>query len=85
MAKQSTIFNFFSKSPPLTTKTKPSPSPTEADLPSSVKKLNTSPKEAAKEEASQNTKKTQAKTNKPVAKASFVKLFEGKTPSVKDR
>ncbi|KAJ8250672.1 hypothetical protein COCON_G00225940 [Conger conger] len=84
MAKQSTMFNFFSKSPPLTTKTKPSPSPTEADLPSSVKNLNTSPKEAAKQEASQNTKKIQAKTNKSVSKASFGKLFGGKTPSVKE-
>ncbi|XP_064174156.1 DNA mismatch repair protein Msh6 [Anguilla rostrata] len=84
MAKQSTIFKFFSKSPPLTTKTKPSPSPTEADVPSSVKKSNTSPKEAAKQEASQNTKKIQAKANKPLAKGSFGKLFEGKTPSVKE-
>ncbi|KAJ8359742.1 hypothetical protein SKAU_G00162670 [Synaphobranchus kaupii] len=83
MAKQSTIFNFFSKSPPLT-KTKPSPSPTEADLPSSVKKLNSSPKEAAKQDPSQSTKKTQAKINKTAAKGAFSKLFEGKTPSVKE-
>ncbi|KAJ8248293.1 hypothetical protein GJAV_G00240470 [Gymnothorax javanicus] len=84
MAKQSSLFNFFSKSPPLTSKTKPSPSPTEADLPSKVKESNTSPKEAAKQKPSQNTKNPQATTNRPVAKGSNGKLFESKAPSTKE-
>ncbi|XP_028676496.1 DNA mismatch repair protein Msh6 [Erpetoichthys calabaricus] len=50
MAKQSSIFSFFAKSPPLSSKPSKasSSSPAEADLPS-VRKSNTSPKEGAKE------------------------------------
>ncbi|TTI76911.1 DNA mismatch repair protein Msh6 [Bagarius yarrelli] len=48
MAKQSSIFNFFTKSPPAVAKTKRNPSPVEADLPS-VSKSNSSPKEEAKQ------------------------------------
>ncbi|KAI1894508.1 hypothetical protein AGOR_G00116520 [Albula goreensis] len=84
MSKQSSIFNFFAKSPPLTAKAKPSPSPTEADLPSSVKKSNTSPKEEAKQAESQGTKKIQSKTNTSDAKEGFSKLFGDKTPAIKE-
>ncbi|MCI4376690.1 hypothetical protein PGIGA_G00191290 [Pangasianodon gigas] len=56
MAKQSSIFNFFTKSPPAVAKTKSNPSPAEADLPSSVSKSSSSPKEEAKQ-AAQNSKK----------------------------
>ncbi|MBN3270812.1 MSH6 protein, partial [Polyodon spathula] len=66
MAKQSSIFNFFAKSPPLKTKLKPSPSPTEADLPSSVHNSNTSPKEEAKQ-AADSSKKAAAKLSKPAS------------------
>ncbi|KAJ8412634.1 hypothetical protein AAFF_G00115850 [Aldrovandia affinis] len=82
MSKQSNMFNFFSKSPPLTTKAKLSPSPTEADLPSSVTKSNTSPREEAKQ-ASQSAKKIQTKTNKHATKGGFNKLFGDKPPAVK--
>ncbi|KAG7462668.1 hypothetical protein MATL_G00187230 [Megalops atlanticus] len=84
MSKQSTIFNFFTKSPPLTAKAKPAPSPTEADLPSSVRKSNTSPKEEAKQAASQSTKKTPAKPNKTQAKGGISKLFGDKASSAKE-
>ncbi|XP_056424047.1 DNA mismatch repair protein Msh6 isoform X3 [Hyla sarda] len=49
MSKQSTLFSFFTKSPPgKTTKNGTSGSPTEADLPSATgKKSNSSPKESA--------------------------------------
>ncbi|XP_076831601.1 DNA mismatch repair protein Msh6 [Brachyhypopomus gauderio] len=63
MAKQSSIFNFFTKSPPSVARIKSNPSPAEADLPSSVCKSSTSPKEAAKH-AAQNTKKSSPKSNK---------------------
>ncbi|CAB1338447.1 unnamed protein product [Coregonus sp. 'balchen'] len=79
MAKQSSIFKFFNKSPPPVPKAKPSPA--EADLPSSVRKKNNSPKEEAKH-ASQTptTKKTAAKA----IKGGFGKLFGNKTPTVKE-
>ncbi|KAM8945438.1 DNA mismatch repair protein Msh6 [Pelodytes ibericus] len=53
MSKQSTLFNFFTKSPPLSSSTKSkATSPTEADLPSSAgKKSNSSPKEGAKDKS----------------------------------
>lgn len=87
MAKQSSIFNFFNKSPPPVLKAKPSPSPAEADLPSSVRKKNNSPKEEAKH-ASQtpNTKKTPAKPlNAKASKGGFGKLFGNKTLTIKER
>lgn len=84
MAKQSSLFNFFTKSPPAVVKSKPSPSPVEADLPSSVQKSNTSPKEEAKQ-AAKSDKKTPAKP-KTSTKAGVNKLFGNKTPSnVKER
>uniref|UniRef100_A0A3B4YAY6 DNA mismatch repair protein n=1 Tax=Seriola lalandi dorsalis TaxID=1841481 RepID=A0A3B4YAY6_SERLL len=58
MKKQSSLFNFFTKSPPPVSKPKPSPSPTEADLPSSVEKSNSSPKEQAKQTPQQKPAKT---------------------------
>ncbi|RXN01763.1 DNA mismatch repair protein Msh6 [Acipenser ruthenus] len=82
MAKQSSIFNFFAKSPPLKTKLKPSPSPIEADLPSSVHKSNTSPKEEAKQ-AADTSKKAPARPSKPASGQTGVgKLFgdKKKTP-----
>ncbi|XP_028846000.1 DNA mismatch repair protein Msh6 [Denticeps clupeoides] len=51
MAKQSSIFNFFAKSPPAVSKRKPAPSPVEADLPSAVRRSNTSPREQAQQAA----------------------------------
>ncbi|CAJ1067444.1 DNA mismatch repair protein Msh6 [Xyrichtys novacula] len=83
MAKQSSLFNFFTKSPPPVSKPKPSPSPAEADLPSSVEKSNSSPKEQAKQ-----TPQQPAKTNKPKStpkpdKGGFKKLFGDKTPAAK--
>ncbi|XP_071383497.1 DNA mismatch repair protein Msh6 [Centroberyx affinis] len=87
MAKQSSIFKFFTKSPPPVSKPKPSPSPTEADLPSSVQKSNSSPKEEAKHESQQqSTKNTKAKpksTSKSV-KGGFNKLFGDKAPTTKE-
>ncbi|KAK6489333.1 DNA mismatch repair protein Msh6-like isoform X1 [Huso huso] len=75
MAKQSSIFNFFAKSPPLKAKVEPSPSPTEADLPSSVHKSNTSPKEEAKRAAG-SSKKAPAKLRKQAsAQTGVSKLF----------
>ncbi|XP_063047765.1 DNA mismatch repair protein Msh6 isoform X2 [Engraulis encrasicolus] len=84
MAKQSSLFNFFTKSPPAVGKSKPSPSPAEADLPSSVQKSNTSPKEEAKQAAKQAAKldkKTPAKPKKPSSKSGINKLFGNKTHS----
>ncbi|KAK1171106.1 DNA mismatch repair protein Msh6-like isoform X1 [Acipenser oxyrinchus oxyrinchus] len=75
MAKQSSIFNFFAKSPPLKAKLEPSPSPTEADLPSSVHKSNTSPKEEAKQ-AADTSKKAPTKLRKQApAQTGVSKLF----------
>ncbi|XP_018580482.2 DNA mismatch repair protein Msh6 [Scleropages formosus] len=84
MSKQSSIFSFFSKSPPLVSKVKPSPSPTEADLPSSTGKSNCSPKEEAKLRAPQNTKKPLEKLNRTPAKGGISNLFTDKKHSTKE-
>lgn len=79
MAKQSSLFNFFSKSPPLAVKAKSSPSPAEGDAAS---RSNTSPKEEAKV----SSKKTPAKpVSKTQAKAGHAKLFGEKTVTTKER
>ncbi|XP_042560153.1 DNA mismatch repair protein Msh6-like [Clupea harengus] len=78
MAKQSSLFNFFTKSPPAVGKSKPNPSPVEADLPSSVQ--NTSPKEEAKQ-AAKSHKKAAAKPKTKSTKTGINKLFGNKTPS----
>ncbi|XP_054456808.1 DNA mismatch repair protein Msh6 [Anoplopoma fimbria] len=87
MAKQSSIFKFFTKSPPPVSKTKPKPkpSPTEADLPSSVVKSNSSPKEQAKQTPQQPTKtnKTKQKSNDKSSKGGFSKLFGDKAAAAK--
>lgn len=86
MAKQSSLFNFFTKSPPPVSKPKPSPSPTEADLPSSVAKSNSSPKEHAKETPQQKKAKIGGlapKNNPKPAKLGFSKLFGDKAPATK--
>lgn len=84
MAKQSSIFNFFTKSPPLVAKTKCNPSPTEADLPSSVIKSNSSPKEEAKQVA-QSSEKAAEKTSKTPAKFSHGKAFGQKAADTNNR
>ncbi|XP_061694041.1 DNA mismatch repair protein Msh6 isoform X2 [Syngnathoides biaculeatus] len=56
MAKQSSLFNYFSKSPPPVPRLKPQAHPVEAALPSSVDKSNSSPKEEAKLPPSRATK-----------------------------
>lgn len=78
MAKQSSLFNFFTKSPPLAPKAKSNPSPVEADA---VSRSNTSPKEQAKV----NGKKTPAKPAKSQVKAGHAKLFGEKADTVKAR
>lgn len=86
MAKQSSLFNFFTKSPPPVSKPKPSPSPAEADLPSSVAKSNSSPKEQAKETQQQKKAKTGGlaqKSNPKPVKLGFNKLFGDKAPATK--
>lgn len=88
MAKQSSLFNFFTKSPPPLAKPKPKPSPcpAEADLPSSVEKSNSSPKEQAKQTAQQKTPKAssgKAKSDKKPTKAGFTKLFGDKATATK--
>ncbi|XP_068580726.1 DNA mismatch repair protein Msh6 isoform X2 [Cebidichthys violaceus] len=85
MAKQSSLFNFFTKSPPPVSKPKPSPSPTEADLPSSVEKSSSSPKEQAKQTPQQPTKtnKVNPKSNDKSSKGGFNKLFGDKAPAAK--
>ncbi|XP_036429508.1 DNA mismatch repair protein Msh6 [Colossoma macropomum] len=83
MAKQSSIFNFFTKSPPPVAKAKSNPSPAEADLPSSVSKSNTSPKEEAKHAAQNNGKKTATKPDKTSAKAGHARLFGEKAVAPK--
>lgn len=90
MAKQSSLFNFFTKSPPPVSKPKPkpSPSPTEADLPSSVQKSNSSPKEQAKQTAQQKPPKTSGgkpKSDSKPTKAGFTKLFGDKAPTAKPK
>lgn len=87
MAKQSSLFNFFTKSPPLVTKPKPSPSPAEADLPSSVQKSNSSPKEEAKQTQHQQPSKTgkvKQKSSSKSATGGLKKLFGDKTPQTED-
>ncbi|XP_059215090.1 DNA mismatch repair protein Msh6 isoform X2 [Centropristis striata] len=84
MAKQSSLFNFFTKSPPPVSKPKPSPSPAEADLPSSVEKSNSSPKEQAKQTPQQQpakTNKNKQKSNDKSKKVGFSKLFGDKAPA----
>lgn len=78
MAKQSSLFNFFTKSPPLAVKAKSNPSPVEADA---VSRSNTSPKEEAKV----NSKKTPSKPVKSQAKAGHAKLFGEKADTAKER
>lgn len=87
MAKQSSLFSFFTKSPPPVSKPKPSPSPTEADLPSSVQRSSSSPKEQAKETPQQAAKagRVDAKRNDKSSKGGFNKLFGDKAPAVKPR
>ncbi|XP_051503777.1 DNA mismatch repair protein Msh6-like [Myxocyprinus asiaticus] len=80
MAKQSSLFNFFTKSPPPAVKDKSNSSPVEADLPSAVRKSNTSPKEEAKV----NSKKAASKPVKSQAKTGHVKLFGGKAVTAKE-
>ncbi|KAL6101704.1 msh6 [Pungitius sinensis] len=87
MAKQSSLFNFFTKSPPPVSKPKPkpSPSPTEADLPSSVERSSSSPKEQAKEAPQQAAKAGRAKPKRSdkSSKGGFNKLFGDKAAAVK--
>ncbi|KAK5853861.1 hypothetical protein PBY51_014982 [Eleginops maclovinus] len=90
MAKQSSLFNFFTKSPPPASKSKTSPSPTEADLPSSVEKSNSSPKEQAKQTPPEQQQQQPAKTNKVKVKSKdnsskggFSKLFGDKAATTK--
>ena len=85
MAKQSSIFNFFTKSPPPVAKAKSNPSPAEADLPSSVSKSNTSPKEEAKLAAQSSSRKTATKPDQTSAKAGHAKLFGEKAVAPKQR
>ncbi|XP_015218440.1 DNA mismatch repair protein Msh6 [Lepisosteus oculatus] len=84
MAKQSNIFKFFTKSPPISSKQKTNASPVEADLPSAVRKSNTSPKEEAKQASSASSKKAPAKSSKTTVKAGVSKLFAEKKPAVKE-
>ncbi|KAM7408922.1 hypothetical protein PAMA_002576 [Pampus argenteus] len=89
MAKQSSLFNFFTKSPPSVSKPKPSPSPAEADLPSSVEKSNSSPKEEARQQQQQQQQPTKSNKVKPrsntkPAKGGINKLFGDKTPATKE-
>ncbi|KAF7662355.1 hypothetical protein LDENG_00237750 [Lucifuga dentata] len=87
MAKQSSIFSFFTKSPPPVSKPKPSPSPTEADLPSSVDKSNSFPKEQAKHAPQQQpakNSKAKQKSNSKSAKGGFSKLFGDKASTPKE-
>ncbi|XP_023267607.1 DNA mismatch repair protein Msh6 [Seriola lalandi dorsalis] len=87
MKKQSSLFNFFTKSPPPVSKPKPSPSPTEADLPSSVEKSNSSPKEQAKQTPQQKpakTSKVKPKSDSKSVKGGFKKLFGDKAPTTKE-
>lgn len=88
MAKQSSLFNFFTKSPPPVSKPKQSSSPAEADLPSSVERSNSSPKEEARQtqsnqqqQPSKNTKVKQSKT----ASGGFQKLFGDKAATTENR
>ncbi|KAM7385751.1 hypothetical protein PAMP_001809 [Pampus punctatissimus] len=84
MAKQSSLFNFFTKSPPSVSKPKPSPSPAEADLPSSVEKSNSSPKEEARQQQPTKSNKVKPRSNSKPAKGGINKLFGDKTPAAKE-
>ncbi|XP_016132019.1 DNA mismatch repair protein Msh6 isoform X2 [Sinocyclocheilus grahami] len=77
MAKQSSLFNFFTKSPPLAVKAKSDPSPAEADA---VSRSNTSPEE----EARVNSKKTPPKPVKSQTVAGHAKLFGEKAVNAKE-
>ncbi|XP_042592072.1 LOW QUALITY PROTEIN: DNA mismatch repair protein Msh6-like [Cyprinus carpio] len=77
MAKQSSLFNFFTKSPPLAVKARSNASPVEADAAS---RSNTSPKEEAKV----TSKKTPPKPVKSQTKAEHAKLFGEKAVSAKE-
>nr|XP_057914372.1 DNA mismatch repair protein Msh6 isoform X2 [Doryrhamphus excisus] len=83
MAKQSSLFHFFTKSPPPVSKLKASPHPPEADVASSVHKSNSSPKEEAKL-ASNKAAKVKSKSVAKNAKGGFNKLFGGKASTAKD-
>lgn len=88
MAKQSSLFSFFTKSPPPVSRSKPSPSPTEADLPSSVARSNSSPKEQAKEKPQQKKAKTKGvtpKNNPKPPKPGLNTLFSDKAPAAKPK
>ncbi|XP_077437826.1 DNA mismatch repair protein Msh6 [Vanacampus margaritifer] len=85
MAKQSSLFNFFSKSPPPVAKPKPSAHPVEADLPSSVDKFNSSPKEEANLKLPPSKATTiKSKSVAKNAKGGFNKLFGDKASTAKD-
>ncbi|XP_066553212.1 DNA mismatch repair protein Msh6 [Amia ocellicauda] len=79
MAKQSSLFSFFSKSPPLTCRPKSSPCPAEADLPSSVQRRNTSPKEAASP-----APRAPRAPARPPSKGGIVQHLAEKKPAVTD-
>ncbi|XP_030234678.1 DNA mismatch repair protein Msh6 [Gadus morhua] len=87
MAKQSSLFNFFTKSPPPVSKPKLSPSPTEADVPSSGLKSNSSPKEQAKlatpNKPVKHTK-PKPKSHSKTSNGGFGKLFGDKAPAAKE-
>lgn len=88
MAKQSSLFNFFTKSPPPVSKPKTSPSPTEADLPSAGNKSSSSPKEQAKQTPQQKPAKAgggQPRSSSKPSKAGFGKLFGDKAPATKQK
>lgn len=79
MAKQSSLFNFFTKSPPPVSKQKPNPTPAEADLPNSVEKSNSSPKEEARQtQSQQQIKRSKQKSSSKTASGGFKKLFGDK-------
>nr|XP_019947625.1 PREDICTED: DNA mismatch repair protein Msh6 isoform X1 [Paralichthys olivaceus] len=84
MAKQSSLFNFFAKSPPPVSKPKTSPSPAEADLPSSVEKSSSSPKEQAKQQQQGKGNKVKPKTESKSVKGGFKKLFGDKAAAAKE-
>ncbi|XP_035028206.2 DNA mismatch repair protein Msh6 isoform X2 [Hippoglossus stenolepis] len=86
MAKQSSLFSFFAKSPPPASKPKPkpSPSPTEADLPSSVEKSSSSPKEQARQQQQAKSNRVKPKSESRAAKGGFKKLFGDKAAAAKE-
>lgn len=84
MAKQSSLFNFFTKSPPPVSKPKPSSSPAEADLPSSVKKSSSSPKEQAKESPQKHKTQVKRKSACKAPSGGFKKLFGDQASAAKE-